>query len=174
MILYIVLPVKGARGLIIPGGDDTILLAGILRGSARRAIFSRFAVITRRRELIELIDRHRLKTALRHMGTKHLRDRYRDRWTPDRPTTGYCYVVTEVLYHFLAPDGYRPHVMKTGGDDTHWFLKGHDGEVIDLTDDQFDYELDYSQGKPQSFRTREISERGQVLAELIGLRTPIR
>ncbi len=124
--------------------------------------------------MIELIDRHKLKTALRHMGTEHLRDRYKDRWTPDRPTTGYCYVVTEVLFHFLAPEGYQPHVMVTGGDDTHWFLKGPDGDVIDVTDDQFDYELDYSQGESRDLRTKELSIGGRVLADLLSLTTPIR
>lgn len=64
--------------------------------------------------------------------------------------------------------------MKTGGHDTHWFLKGPDGEVIDLTDDQFDCELDYSQGKPQNFMTTAVSQRGRILAGLLGLRTPIR
>ena len=124
--------------------------------------------------MTELIDRQRLQTALRHMGKKHLKDQYKDRWTPDRPTTGYCYVVAEVLYHFLAPEGYQPHVMKTGGDDTHWFLKGPDGDVIDLTDDQFDYRLDYSQGKARDFTQQEISERGRMLADLLDLRNAIR
>jgi len=64
--------------------------------------------------------------------------------------------------------------MNTGGNDTHWFLKGPDGEVIDLTDDQFDCELDYSQGKPQNFKTKEASQRGTTLADLLGLGTPIR
>jgi len=108
------------------------------------------------------------------MGRTHLRPQYKDRWTPERPTTGYCYVVAEVVYHYLAPAGYRPHVMNTGGDDKHWFLKGADGEVIDLTDDQFDHRLDYSQGKPQNFKTKEASQRGRILAEFLGLRTPIR
>jgi len=122
----------------------------------------------------DLIDRQELGDALRRMGKTHLRPQYKDRWSPERPTTGYCYVVAEVLYHYLAPEGYRPHVMRTGESDTHWFLRGPDDEVLDLTDDQFDYELDYSQGKPQNFLTQEISERGQILADLLDLRKPIR
>jgi len=121
-----------------------------------------------------VIDRSRLHDALRVMGTKHLRAHYSGRWTTERPTTGYCYVVAEVLYHYLAPDGYRPHVMKTGEDDTHWFLKGPNGEVIDPTDDQFNEPLDYSAGKPQNFMTRQVSQRGRILATLLGLETPIR
>ena len=38
----------------------------------------------------------------------------------------------------------------------------------------FDCELDYSQGKPQNFMTKEISKRGQILADLLDLRKPIR
>lgn len=124
--------------------------------------------------MADLIDRQRLHDALRQMGRKHLRSQYKDRWTPERPTTGYCYVVTEVIYHFLVPEGYRPRVMKTGGNDTHWFLEGQDGKVIDLTDDQFDERLNYSAGKPQNFMTTEISRRGAILADLLGLRQLIR
>jgi hypothetical protein len=108
------------------------------------------------------------------MGKKHLRPQYKDRWKPDRPTTGYCYVVAEVVYHYFAPEGYRPYVMRTGDDDTHWFLKDPDGRVIDLTDDQFDESLDYSEGKPQNFMTKEISKRGTILADLLGLKKAIR
>lgn len=124
--------------------------------------------------MADLIDRQKLHDALRQMGKKHLRSQYKDRWTPEQPTTGYCYVVAEVLYHYLAPEGYRPYVMKTGGNDTHWFLKGQDGKVIDLTDDQFDERLNYSEGKPQNFMTAEISKRGAILADLLGLKQVIR
>ena len=87
----------------------------------------------------------------------------------ERPTTGYCYVVAEVIYHRIAPEGYVPYVMKTGDNYTHWFLKNSDGEIIDLTADQFDKPLDYSEGRPQNFLTRELSKRGKILAELLGL-----
>jgi len=124
--------------------------------------------------MADLIDRQKLHDALRQMGKKHLRPQYKDRWTPERPTTGYCYVVTEVIYHYVAPEGYRPRVMKTSGNDTHWFLERQDGKVIDLTDDQFDERLNYSAGKPQNFMTTEVSNRGAILADLLGLRQSIR
>lgn len=124
--------------------------------------------------MADLIDRQRLRDAVRQMGKKHLRSQYKDRWSSERPTTGYCYVVAEVVYHYLAPEGFRPHVMKTSDNDTHWFLEGPDGRVIDLTDDQFDEPLDYSKGKPQNFMTKEISKRGTILADLLGLKKAIR
>jgi len=108
------------------------------------------------------------------MGKKYLKPQYKDQWTPERPTTGYCYVVAEVVYHHLAPEGCRPYVMKTGENETHWFLKCPDGKVIDLTDDQFDKPVDYAQGKPQNFQTKEISKRGRILADLLGLKKAVR
>jgi len=124
--------------------------------------------------MADLIDRQRLHDALRKMGKKFLKPQYKDQWTPERPTTGYCYVVTEIVYHHLAPEGCRPYVMKTGENETHWFLKCPDGRVIDLTNDQFDKPVDYAQGKPQNFQTKEISKRGKVLADLLGLKKAVR
>lgn len=124
--------------------------------------------------MADLIDRQELRDALRMMGKKQLKPAYRDQWTPERPTTGYCYVVAEVAYHYLAPEGCRPYVMKTGDGETHWFLRCADGRVIDPTDDQFDEPVDYTQGKPQNFQTREISKRGRILADLLGLTKKLR
>lgn len=116
-----------------------------------------------------MIDKDRLYNALRKMGRKHLKPLYRDDWTSECPTTGYCYVVAEVVYHYLAPKGSRPHVMKTGDRETHWFIRNPQGNVIDLTSDQFDKPLDYSEGKPANFLTKQISKRGQILADLLEL-----
>ena len=103
------------------------------------------------------------------MGKKHLKPKYKSDWTPERPTTGYCYVVTEVAYHHLAPEEYAPYVMKTGENETHWFLKNQEGDIIDLTADQFNIPLDYSKGKRQNFMTKQISKRGKWLSESLGL-----
>ena len=119
--------------------------------------------------MIDLIEREKLYDALREMGRKNLKPQYRDQWTPERPTTGYCYVVAEVVYHYLAPEGSRPYVMKIGENETHWFIKDPNDRVIDLTADQFDKTIDYSQGKPMNFLTKKISKRGKILAGLLGL-----
>lgn len=115
-----------------------------------------------------MIDKQRLYAALRQMGKELVKQPYRDQWTPERPTTGYCYVVAEVVYHYLAPKGSRPYVMKTGKKEKHWFLKDPEGRVIDLTEDQPD-ESEYSKGKPHNFLTKKISKRGKLLADLLGL-----
>lgn len=117
----------------------------------------------------ELIDQQKLHNALRQMGTKYLKPQYREQWNPERPTTGYCYVVAEVVYHYLAPEGSRPHVIKFGENDTHWFVKDPTGNILDLTEDQFDEPVDYTLGKPKNFQTKEISKRGRLLADLLGL-----
>jgi hypothetical protein len=116
-----------------------------------------------------MITKQELYNALRLMGREYLKPRYKEEWTPQSPTTGYCYIVAEVVYHYLAPKGSRPYVMKTTENDTHWFIMDPEGKVIDLTADQFIEPVDYSNAKPQNFLTKQISKRGKVLAELLGL-----
>lgn len=116
-----------------------------------------------------MIDKERLHEALRKMGAKNVKPQYRAQWTSERPTTGYCYVVAEVVYHYLAPKGSRPYMIRTGESETHWFITDPEGKVIDLTADQFDEPLDYSLAKPQNFQTKEISKRGRLLAGLLGI-----
>jgi hypothetical protein len=115
-----------------------------------------------------MIEKKKLDQALRCMGKKNLKPQYRCEWSSDRPTRGYCYVVAEVVYHFLAPKGSRPYVMHIDEDETHWFMKDPCGTIIDLTEDQFDESLDYSSAKPRNFLTKEISKRGRLLACLLG------
>jgi len=116
------------------------------------------------------IGKHELDDALREMGPKYLKERYRERWTPERPTTGYCYVVSEVLYHYEAPEGSKPYVVRMhDGNETHWFLKDPKGRVIDFTADQYDEPVPYDKGKPCAFLTKQLSKRGRVLADLLGL-----
>ena len=116
-----------------------------------------------------MIDKYKLHDALRQMGREHLKPKYKNEWTPDRPATGYCYVVAEVVYHYLAPKGSKPYVMKTDINETHWFIKDPSGKVIDLTADQFDESIDYAKAKPKNLLTRQISKRGKILASLLGL-----
>ena len=59
--------------------------------------------------------------------------------------------------------------METGPGTSHWFIKDPEGNIIDLTADQFDQPLDYSKAKPTNFRTKQISKRGKILADLLGL-----
>jgi len=119
-----------------------------------------------------MINQDKLYAALRVMGKKHLKPLYRDYWTPEHPTTGYCYVVAEVAYHYLAPKGSKPYVMHTGERETHWFLRAPNGVVIDLTADQFDTLPDYKQGRRANFLTPKPSKRPKILAEVLGVCPP--
>jgi len=116
-----------------------------------------------------MIEKDKLYGALRQMGKSQLKKQYRGQWTSERPTTGYCYVVSEVDYYYFAPKGSRPYVIRTGDNETHWFIKDPEGKIRDFTADQFDEPLDYNIGKPCPFQSKQISKRGKLLAELLGL-----
>lgn len=103
--------------------------------------------------------------ALRLMGKKNLRKQYRHLWDEQHPYQGYCYVVTELLYH-LSDKKLVPKNFPTP-EGRHWYLEMTDGTVLDLTADKDDY--DYSQGKIGHFMTTNMSTRTKQLKELMGL-----
>lgn len=107
------------------------------------------------------IKKEDLYNALRKMGRKYLKVD-KDKWTPERPTVGYCYVVSEYVYHYLAPEGTEPYRLKTN-DSSHWFLKYPDGQIIDLTFDQYDDELNYNIAQKRNFITKKPSKTAQLL-----------
>lgn len=124
----------------------------------------------------------KLHDALRKMGKKYLKPKYRDAWSPDRPTKNYCYVVTEFVYWYSAKQ-YRGklHVYHTKSPDdpsiTHWFCTYrhyHGFEyVYDLTADQFDnWTPDIYTNARRGFFIQSgcigPSNRAKVLAELMG------
>jgi len=113
--------------------------------------------------------RFRLQNALRVMGTKYLKPQYRSHWTPDRPTTGYCYIVSEIIHHFLLNGQSKPHLIRLESGGTHWFLKLPIGQIVDWTADQFDRPIPYGRAKPAGFLTKTPSKRSLVLASLLGL-----
>lgn len=116
-----------------------------------------------------MIEKKKLHHALREMGKKHLKEPYKSKWTPERPTRGYCYVVAEVVYHHLAPEGSRPHMIRISKDETHWFVVATDGQIIDPTADQYDEPIPYEKATPHGFLTKEMSKRARILADLLGL-----
>lgn len=75
-------------------------------------------------------------------------------------TTGHCFVAAQAVYWLLGgPDGaYKGAVMRVGAGprDTHWFVRGADGEIVDPTFDQFTSAPDYSRGKNCGFSTRHM------------------
>lgn len=117
------------------------------------------------------ISKEDLYYGLRKMGKDLLKKKDKERWTPERPTTGYCYVVCQVIYHCLKPNDCEVFCKKMEDGGNHYFIKlKSSGMIIDLTADQFDYELDYSKNcsKPRRW-LKEITKRGKVLACCLGL-----
>ena len=100
-----------------------------------------------------------IEKALLQMGRKHLRGIWKKLWDESKPTIGYCYVISEYLYHWVYPDA-QPHIMKVENG-THWYLV-QDGDIIDFADDGQGHT-----GRRASFLTKQPSKRAQILANLI-------
>jgi len=120
-----------------------------------------------------MIDKDKLNDALRQMGNDHLKCPFKERWTPEHPTTGYCYLVTKVLYYYCYPES-QPYVVTMNGNEDHWFLKTKTCKIIDLTADQFDTTPPWNLGKPRNYKTKIISKSVKDLAKRLGFDKPIR
>jgi len=96
----------------------------------------------------------------------------RDEWTPERPTTNYCWVMSEVALRLVMPEGTTCWRIDVDGHGRfHWFLKDLDSNIVDLTLDQAEgwWEMpEYDKAKRYWFRPA-ISRRGKKLAELLGI-----
>jgi hypothetical protein len=86
--------------------------------------------------------------------------------------SGHCYIAAEALFHLIGgkSSGYSPTVLsnRTWSDgldpgETHWFLTGNNGEILDPTSEQFDREIPYRLGKRTGFLTREPSCRAKII-----------
>ncbi|MFM7855682.1 MAG: hypothetical protein ACKO96_28070, partial [Flammeovirgaceae bacterium] len=91
------------------------------------------------------------------------------------PTRNFCYVVSEFVYHYIAPRGSKPYGLRIEGDASlHRFVKWPDGTIVDLTCDQFpDYSLvRYENAKITPFMPvsgkSQPSKRAKHLAQLMG------
>lgn len=120
------------------------------------------------------ISKELLHEALRKMGTYSLKPYMREGWSEVYPTYGYCYVVSEFIYWYVAPKGTKPYSVKVPGDPgTHRFLRWPDTTIIDLTCDQFpNYALvPYEKAKVTPFMQtgcKGPSKRAKELAQLLG------
>ncbi|OGI17141.1 MAG: hypothetical protein A2287_05845 [Candidatus Melainabacteria bacterium RIFOXYA12_FULL_32_12] len=119
----------------------------------------------------------KLTNTLKQLGPKLLKDPYKFLWTPENPTLGYCYLASELLYHYIVPnkEDYKPMIIKFDNGTTHWFLQNrHNGNILDLTEEQFSklnspIKLPYEKAKNTGFLTKEPSKNAQILAKLLGL-----
>ena len=124
-----------------------------------------------------MITREKIEQTLKEIGPNLLKPKYRKEWSKDNPTYGYCYIVSEVLYHYVY-ENVVPCVINYGeGIGTHWFVKDRDtGKVFDFTEKQFNFSVEHEVGLPKGFmkgkyKTNKgyISQRGYQLAQHLGL-----
>lgn len=114
------------------------------------------------------LEKELLHNALKEMGSKYLVVD-KDKWSSEKPTTGYCYVVSEVVYHYYAPRGTRPARLENSERSSHWFLVYPGNVVIDLTLDQNPEPFDYHKAEFRNFYTEALSNRAKVLANILNL-----
>jgi hypothetical protein len=113
-----------------------------------------------------VIDKNKLDDALRRMGKEWLKKAFISKWTPECPTTGRCYHVSEVIKKYYLPEG-QPWFVKIDGEN-HWFIKTSTGEIIDLAKDQYDVPIPYEKAKHHAFQP-EPSKASKRLAQELGL-----
>ena len=147
-------------------------------GTARKRSDSikRLLELAHRRGIITewapLLTCKRINKACLEYGEDGVVHYLRHEWTPKRPTTNYCWVVSEVAYRLIMPKGTTCWRVDVDGHGRfHWFLKDPDGNIVDITLDQAEdwREMpDYSKAKRYWFRPA-MSRRGKKLAELLGI-----
>ncbi len=104
----------------------------------------------------------RLDDGLIALGAKNVRKQYRHLWSEKNPAFGYCYVISEFLFHCLT-EPTVPKVIPTAAG-LHWFLQLSNGQPLDLAKDD---EYDYAKGVRRPFMTQRMSKRAQLLAKSI-------
>jgi hypothetical protein len=121
------------------------------------------------------IDKKKLHESLRQLGPPPKKGK--DLWIPDRPTTGYCYVVSEVVSYAMKCSAVEHKVFRLdyGNGESHWFIrlgKEGDGDIVDLTADQIDDIYDYKKAKRKGFNKNKhmkygMSTRAEDLAKMM-------
>jgi hypothetical protein len=119
------------------------------------------------------VDKDKLYKALLEWGTNGINDtKLKREWSKENPTRNYCYVVSEMVYHYFKVDGVKPMILKVEGDSSnHRFLLYPNNVVVDLTAEQFDdYDnrIHYSKAKQCGFMWTKngVSKRATKLFEL--------
>ena len=124
------------------------------------------------------LNKEELHSSLLEMGPKFLHSKkMKQEYDPSNPTRNFCYVVSEFIYHYIAPKGSKPYGLVIPGDESlHRFVKWPDGTIVDLTCDQFeDYSVvNYDNAKVRTFLPvngkSQPSKRARHLAMLMGFK----
>ncbi len=116
------------------------------------------------------VSRAKLFKALTEMAPIHLKGALKKQWSSDNPTRNFCYVVTEWLKVYVAPEGSTAYSVPIDGDlEKHYFMRWPNGGVVDLTAEQFeDYsKVDYTKGKKVNSFMFSPTKRVKALQELM-------
>ncbi len=96
---------------------------------------------------------------------------YREGWSPQNPTWGFCYIASEACWHMLGgfESPWRPVWARDQEGGTHWWLEHIlTKERLDPTADQYlllGETPPYSQGVRAGFLTKTPSKRAQILID---------
>lgn len=118
------------------------------------------------------VDRSLMLAALRTMGREWLHRPRTMQWSSENPTRNYCYVITEWVHRYFAPEGSTTWRVEIPGDDyTHRFNKWPSGRIVDLAAEQFERGLKIPYDAATQFHLLKTggpqpSRRAQMLAHL--------
>ncbi len=80
------------------------------------------------------------ETLLKVYDSKTAHHKWKSKWTKENPTYGQCVPTALLVQYYFGGDIYKHNT------ESH-FYNVIKGKIIDLTKEQFPYELDYSKGK---------------------------
>ncbi|TAN25327.1 MAG: hypothetical protein EPN31_15575 [Castellaniella sp.] len=73
------------------------------------------------------------------LDPKFLDEPYKGLWEPSNPTFGFCSLASEAAYFILGgpESGFMSYATKDENNTSHWWLQNKEGEILDLTAEQF-------------------------------------
>jgi len=92
-------------------------------------------------------------------------DLVKEGYRGETPVHGSCYIASEAFYHLFG-GGLEIKRYKLDNGIVHWWLE-RDGEVIDITREQFNFEIPYRLGRSCGFLTKGPSKRCKILMERV-------
>ena len=105
-------------------------------------------------------------TAIRQSLSEELRLKP---WKNDEnEMAGHCYVASEAFYHLIGGKscGWKP-MFTRHYDVPHWFVQHEDGEIVDITADQFEESVEYHVARGKGFLTKQPSKRAQIVIDRV-------
>ena len=118
-----------------------------------------------------------IKAAILLDEGKLLKPKFRKEWKESNYQRGYCYLVSEVLYHFVPQfKDFTPRIMHISPDETHWFKKKKKtGEIADYTSAQYQFMLEYTLSTKKAFLNGSVkTSRGYASKKSVKLYNFIR